>query len=62
MVARAESLRAAFLGEGAEHVLREAQRRHSSCEEYAKAALRDLGCEVQLKMLWKGEGHNLTYD
>jgi hypothetical protein len=29
--------------------------KHADVHDYAKAALRDLGCKVDLKELWKGE-------
>lgn len=29
--------------------------KHSTARDEAKAALRDLGCKVELKELWKGE-------
>ena len=30
------------------------------CYEEAKALLRDLGCQVELKELWAGTGKNLS--
>ncbi|XP_022104734.1 armadillo repeat-containing protein 6-like [Acanthaster planci] len=35
------------------------QKARAFCEDEAKAALRDLGCEVELKELWKGEKNPL---
>ena len=62
VVARVVELREVFLGEGAERLVKEAMQRHVGMTDFAKAALRDLGCEVELKMLWTGTGRNLTYD
>jgi len=46
----------AVLGEGAENALNVCLRTHpKECADEAKAALRDLQCKVELKMLWKGE-------
>ena len=39
-----------FLGEGVEAQLRQALATHPSCADFANAALRDLGCDVELKV------------
>lgn len=31
------------------------------CEDLAKAALRDLGCDVELKELWTGTGQGKVH-
>eukprot|EP00002_Diphylleia_rotans_P015836 TRINITY_DN3067_c0_g1_i1.p1 TRINITY_DN3067_c0_g1~~TRINITY_DN3067_c0_g1_i1.p1 ORF type:complete len:470 (-),score=99.48 TRINITY_DN3067_c0_g1_i1:35-1444(-) len=55
-VARNPENRPVFLTAGTEDVLREVGRRHPSLYgDYAKAALRDLGCHVELREEWKGE-------
>eukprot|EP00049_Salpingoeca_infusionum_P022374 m.6389 g.6389 ORF g.6389 m.6389 type:complete len:504 (+) comp5151_c0_seq1:124-1635(+) len=53
IVARNHSLRPAFLGESAEHYINLALR-VKQCHDDAKAALRDLGCKVELRELWTG--------
>ena len=52
LVARTRDYCAPILEIGAESLIRDARR---LCEDEAKAALRDLGCQVDLKELWKGE-------
>mmetsp|Transcript_24911 Transcript_24911/g.64895 ORF Transcript_24911/g.64895 Transcript_24911/m.64895 type:complete len:510 (+) Transcript_24911:282-1811(+) len=47
------------LGQGAEAVLNIALEKHKDCADEAKAALRDLGCKVDLKMRWTGEKNNI---
>ena len=52
---RNQELIDAVLGEGAENALNVCLEKHEECKDEAKAALRDLQCKVELKMLWKGE-------
>ncbi|XP_074650634.1 armadillo repeat-containing protein 6-like [Tubulanus polymorphus] len=40
---------------GAEEIIRWSYTQHTACKDEAKAALRDLGCNVELKELWTGE-------
>jgi hypothetical protein len=60
LVSRTEDFRAPFLELGAESLILEAQKKHKSCKDETKAALRDLGCEVHLEERWKGEKHGLV--
>lgn len=46
---------------GAETLINAARTNHKSCVDEAKAALRDLGCHVELKELWKGEKGEIAY-
>ena len=55
IVVRNPELRDAVLGEGAESALNQALQKHGRCKDEAKAALRDLGCKVELIERWKGE-------
>ncbi|XP_071795017.1 armadillo repeat-containing protein 6-like [Asterias amurensis] len=54
LVARSREYCSAIVALGAEALI-QAARANSDCEDEAKAALRDLGCAVDLKELWKGE-------
>ncbi|XP_060068839.1 armadillo repeat-containing protein 6-like [Ylistrum balloti] len=47
---------------GAEALINEALKNHPGCADDAKAALRDLDCQVELKVYWKGEGSSLAHD
>ena len=60
LIARTREFCPAFLEQGAEAVLRQAQSRYPQCNDAAKAGLRDLGCSVELKELWKGEGKGIA--
>ena len=60
LVARTREHCPAFIEAGAEAVIKSALATYPSCKDEATAALRDLGCEVHLRELWKGEGRNLT--
>ncbi|CAL1527713.1 unnamed protein product [Lymnaea stagnalis] len=55
LVSRTKDLKDNILTLGAEILLNEAMNRHEEAHDEAKAALRDLGCKVELKELWKGE-------
>jgi hypothetical protein len=53
-VARNRQLCQAFLDEGAERYINIAMQKSTECHDDAKAALRDLGCKVELKERWTG--------
>lgn len=55
LVSRSRELSDCILRLGVESLLNEIMRQHKDIEDEAKAALRDLGCKVELKELWKGE-------
>jgi len=61
IVSRRSDLTDAFLSLGAERLLRIALKQ-KSCRDEAKSALRDLGCNVELKELWTGTGRELARD
>ncbi|EDQ92530.1 uncharacterized protein MONBRDRAFT_22281 [Monosiga brevicollis MX1] len=54
LAARNPDLHDAILAEGAENLINIAMSKFKDCQDDAKAALRDLGCKVELKELWKG--------
>lgn len=54
MVSRSREQCAAFLSHGAEDVLNAALATYSDISYDIKSALRDLGCEVELREEWKG--------
>ncbi|XP_015282865.1 PREDICTED: armadillo repeat-containing protein 6 [Gekko japonicus] len=45
---------------GAENLITEARTAHRDCDDVAKAALRDLGCKVELRELWTGQKGGLA--
>ncbi|TWW72626.1 armadillo repeat-containing protein 6 [Takifugu flavidus] len=45
---------------GAEALIAEAVKTHQDCGDVGKAALRDLGCKVELRELWTGKHGSLT--
>ncbi|XP_061696187.1 armadillo repeat-containing protein 6 [Syngnathoides biaculeatus] len=45
---------------GVEALISEALRTHQDCGDAAKAALRDLGCQVELRELWTGKRGGIT--
>jgi len=59
VVARRPDLMDAFTSRGVESHLRRAMSMHQTCHDEAHAALRDLGCQVNLKELWTGSGTQL---
>ena len=59
MVSRRRDLVEEFTSRGVESHLRRAMASHQSCRDEAHAALRDLGCQVDLKELWTGSGSQL---
>lgn len=60
MVARSKYQCPIFLSLGAEELLQENLKKFKDIEYDTKAALRDLGCHVQLKEEWTGKGGALT--
>ena len=58
-VVRAPELREKFLLMQMESIANEALKLHNLDE--AKACLRDLGCDVNLKEIWTGSGHKLQH-
>jgi len=56
IVARRQDLVDAFINRGVEPHLRRAMALHKCSHDEAHAALRDLGCQVELKELWTGSG------
>ncbi|XP_047445416.1 armadillo repeat-containing protein 6 [Mugil cephalus] len=60
LVSRTRNFSQAILDMGAEALIIEAIRTHRDCADTGKAALRDLGCQVELKELWTGKHGSLT--
>ncbi|KAL3288302.1 hypothetical protein HHI36_002750 [Cryptolaemus montrouzieri] len=56
MVSRSKYQCGHFIELGAEDILKEALKNFKECEYDIKSALRDLGCEVELKEEWTGKG------
>ena len=46
---------------GAQPLIAQALQTHGDLGDVFKAALRDLGCEVELKELWTGKKGSITY-
>lgn len=61
LVARTRDNCQNILEQGAEAVINDALQRHSGLQDEAKAALRDLGCKVELKERWKGEKGQIVH-
>jgi hypothetical protein len=59
VVVRTRAYSNQILALGAEELINEARIKFPKCQDPAKAALRDLGCKVELKELWKGEKPNM---
>lgn len=58
LVSRCRDLCPTFLELGVEPLIQSARAAHKAIEDEAKAALRDLGCQVELRELWTGQkGH-----
>ncbi|XP_043541775.1 armadillo repeat-containing protein 6-like, partial [Chiloscyllium plagiosum] len=55
LVARNSDFSQLILEMGAEVLILQAKTTHQDCEDLAKAALRDLGCKVELQELWTGK-------
>ncbi|XP_034038972.1 LOW QUALITY PROTEIN: armadillo repeat-containing protein 6 [Thalassophryne amazonica] len=60
LVARMRSYCQPLLDMGAEPLIAQALRAHQDCGDEAKAALRDLGCQVELRELWTGKHSSLA--
>lgn len=54
MVSRSREQCPTFLSHGVEDILKQAMESYPDVQYDLKAALRDLGCEVQLKEEWTG--------
>ncbi|OXB57705.1 UNVERIFIED_CONTAM: hypothetical protein H355_008659, partial [Colinus virginianus] len=52
LVSRSRDYSQPILEMGAEDLITEARATHKDCDDVAKAALRDLGCKVELRELW----------
>lgn len=55
VMSRSPALAKPILDLGVEELITQASAAHPDCEDAAKAALRDLGCRVELQELWTGE-------
>lgn len=55
LTSRSPALAKPILELGAEELITRASTTHPDCGDVAKAALRDLGCHVELLELWTGE-------
>ncbi|KAL0966444.1 hypothetical protein UPYG_G00295380 [Umbra pygmaea] len=62
LVARMPHFTQPILEMGAESLISKALAAHQDCGDLAKAALRDLGCQVELRELWTGKKGSLTRD
>ncbi|XP_051253512.1 armadillo repeat-containing protein 6 [Dicentrarchus labrax] len=60
LVARTQSYSQTILEMGAEALIAQAIKTHQDCGDVGKAALRDLGCQVELRELWTGKHGSLT--
>ncbi|XP_038181116.1 armadillo repeat-containing protein 6 [Arvicola amphibius] len=60
LVSRSQVFSKPILELGAEELISQARAAHPDCEDVAKAALRDLGCRVELRELWTGKRGDLA--
>ncbi|NXQ01170.1 ARMC6 protein, partial [Vidua macroura] len=60
LVSRSRDLSRPILEMGAELLITEARAAHRDCDDVARAALRDLGCKVELRELWTGQKGGLA--
>ncbi|NXA55748.1 ARMC6 protein, partial [Nothocercus julius] len=60
LVSRSRDFSRPILEMGAENLITEARATHKDCDDVAKAALRDLGCKVELRELWTGQQGSLA--
>lgn len=60
LVSRSQAFSKPILDLGAEALITQARAAHQDCEDVAKAALRDLGCRVELRELWTGQKGDLA--
>ncbi|KAJ8357730.1 hypothetical protein SKAU_G00205240 [Synaphobranchus kaupii] len=61
LVARTQTFTQPILEMGAEALIGQALTTHPDCGDMGRAALRDLGCQVELRELWTGKKGSLTY-
>lgn len=61
LVSRMDNYCQPILEMGAEPLITQALRTHQDMDDVGKAALRDLGCKVELKELWTGKKGSLSY-
>ncbi|KAE8632621.1 hypothetical protein XENTR_v10001603 [Xenopus tropicalis] len=61
LVSRTRDFSQPILEMGAESLILQARSAHKDCDDVAKAALRDLGCKVELKELWTGQKGSLVH-
>lgn len=62
MVSRSRDQCSAFLSHGVEEILKQAMETYPDVLYDLKAALRDLGCEVQLKEEWTGVKNKINIE
>ncbi|XP_017277630.1 armadillo repeat-containing protein 6 [Kryptolebias marmoratus] len=60
LVARMRNYSQLILEMGAEALIAQAVQTHQDCGDVGKAALRDLGCQVELRELWTGKHGSLV--
>ncbi|RMB89783.1 hypothetical protein DUI87_33798 [Hirundo rustica rustica] len=60
LVSRSRDFSRPILEMGAENLITEARAAHRDCDDVARAALRDLGCAVELRELWTGQKGSLA--
>ncbi|XP_028987383.1 armadillo repeat-containing protein 6 isoform X2 [Betta splendens] len=60
LVSRMRNYSQPILDLGAEALIAQALKTHQDCGDVGKAALRDLGCQVELRELWTGKHGSLT--
>ncbi|KAB5535790.1 hypothetical protein PHYPO_G00121990 [Pangasianodon hypophthalmus] len=60
LVSRTRDFSQPILEMGAEALIGQALASHRDCSDVARAALRDLGCQVELRELWTGKKGSLT--
>lgn len=60
LVSRMKNYSQPILELGAEALIAQALQTHQDCGDVGKAALRDLGCKVELQELWTGKHGSLT--
>lgn len=61
LVSRMRNYSQPILEMGAEALIAQALQTHHDCGDVGKAALRDLGCQVELRELWTGKHGSLTH-
>lgn len=60
LVSRSRDFSQPILEMGAEALIGQALASHRDCSDVARAALRDLGCQVELRELWTGKKKGLS--